>query len=41
VFNFIANDAAQFGINLLLILTVTDAAKIEIGAVADVELVIV
>ena len=41
VCDFIADDAAQFSIDLLLTLTVTDAAEVEVGAVADVELIVV
>ena len=39
--HLIANDAAQFRINLLLILTVADTTEIKIRAVADVKLIII
>lgn len=41
VCDFIADDAAQFSIDLLLALPVTNAAEVEVGAVADVELILV
>ena len=41
VSNFITDDAAQFSIDLLLTLPVTHAAEVEIGAVADVKLILV
>lgn len=41
VLDFIADDATQLGIDLFLVLSVADATKVEIRAVADVELVVV
>ena len=41
VSDFIADDAAKFSIDLLLTLSVADTANVEIGAVADVKLILV
>ena len=39
--DFVADDAAEFGVGFLLAVAVANAAEVEVGAVADVALVLI